>query len=193
MNKQRIAKELVKLARELFEYHEPIKFTDFTVNRNLIHVSSSSTTYVNSKRQEFSDDKISDAMDKLKRVQVLARKSGVKLKGYSQRMSELKSLDSEYSSKVNRYNKLFDELYKNWKKIEKKKDLFYVPTHDLDKRIPEYGVAIKIGWTIDKMFHGGEVLSKVSAIDSRLDKALRDLEYNADNYVDEDYITMLGV
>lgn len=180
MNNKRIARELVKLAKSLIAMPEPINFEYFDVNKNKIYVSSSSTTYADYVRKDYLDAKIKDVVDKLKRLKIEASKKKIKLKNYKTRMWELSALENEYNSEIKKYNKLFDELYRLWKKIEKKKDLFYAPTFDLEKRIPEYGRAVKIGDMMSRMFYHSEVLSKVDEIDFRLDRLLRSIKNTGD-------------
>ena len=160
-----------------------IKFENFIVKKDEIHVTSQNTSYAHYKRMDFSDNKISDAINKLKKIKDMARKRNVKLKNYSQAISELNKLSLVYHSQVKEYNKLFHDLYMNWKRIENKKDLFYSPTYNLEERIPEYGVAKRKGWQIEHMFHGGQVLSQLNAIDRRLDDAERELSIEDDDKV----------
>lgn len=164
-----------KLYESIMNENELIKFDSFNVNKDKINVSSSHTSYANATRAKYLDGAINNAMDKLKTVKKLAKEKGVRLKNYNKRVAELKSLGSKFDMAYKKYNKLFDDYYNAWKKIEKKKDLFYVPTSDLGERIPEYDQASKIRNEIDKMFWGGEVLSKVSSILSRLTSLIQDL------------------
>jgi len=186
MNNEKIASELVKLAKELMADEGELVDVKFLVNRDKIYVYCSSTSFVNQKRRKFSDEDVSDAIDKLKEIKSIARKKGIRLKNYTKRMSELKALGTEYNSKAKMYNRLFDKLYMEWKKIEKKKDLFYIPLSVLGDRIPEYDKATEIRYSMEKLFYRSEVLSKVIEINYHLDGLLRDINRS-------DNITMIAV
>lgn len=183
MNNERIAKELLKAAELITQ---PLKMK-WIVTRDKIYVASNATTFANYERKEFDDSKLDDVMDKMKKVKTLARKNNVTIRGYTKRAKELKQLNAEYNYGAKSYNKTFDDLYKTWKKIEKQKDLFYPPLAELEGRIPEYDDAVRLGWKLEKMFHGGEVLSKLGSIERSVDDALRTLKYS------DEGLTMVGI
>lgn len=180
----KIAKELLLLAREIT--HQPIKFTNFVVKKDVILVTSPSTVYAHYERKNFSNDIIKEIKNKIANIRKLAKQKGIRLRNLNKKEKEIVSLLNEYDKEIKEYNKLFDKLYELWKKIEKKKDLFYSPTSDLEQRIPEYKKATELGWHIEEMFHGDKLLSKINSFNIRLDDILDKLNSNTKG------ITMLG-
>ena len=192
MNRNLIASELLKAAKELTAVSrlgeklprpgEKLPM-EFIVTKNKISVSTPSTSFVNLERKQFSEDYVEEAMDKMKQIKILAREKGVTLRNYNKRLSELKSLTSEFYSDVKDYNKKFDELYMLWRRLEKQEDEFYIPLSELNKRIPDFKKAGQVANDLFEMFYRSKTMSKISSLNYRLDEALRDLNRsNADNY-----------
>lgn len=147
MNKTKIAKELLLLAKEITNNQE--EFTNFIISKNEIKITSKTKVYMNVRIAEFEviNDRIEKINSKIEKIKALAKRKKIKIINLDEKIKEANQLIKQVKKYYASSRKLFDKLYKLWKKMEKKKNLFSAKDKKISevaKKIPEFGQAVEI-------------------------------------------------
>lgn len=144
------------------ETKQRIELEHVEINAKFIHVSGSSTTFVN----ETFKDKINTnlLLKKINQLSKICKERNIKLKGKQKAVSLIKYLEEEYSKTYPTYILLFKKLKALTE--EKVAEGIYFGFSD-DEKLKQIG---DFRNTISKMWHRDTALSQIQEINQTIDK-----------------------
>ena len=144
------------------ETKQRIELEHVEINAKFIHVSGSSTTFVN----ETFKDKINTnlLLKKINQLSKICKERNIKLKGKQKAVSLIKYLEEEYSKTYPTYILLFKKLKSLTE--EKVAEGIYFGFSD-DEKLKQIG---DFRNTISKMWHRDTALSQIQEINQTIDK-----------------------
>ncbi len=146
------------------EVKQKIELEHVEINAKFIHVSGSSTTFINETFQNEINTRL--LLGKINKLANICKEKGIKLKGKQKAASLVRSLEEEYSEDYRVYFLLYQQLKELAKeKVEKG---IYVGFSD-DEELNEISEVRNSIW---KMWHRSTALSQIQALNHRIDECL---------------------